>query len=137
MEILSAKLTSVLVITVLAGIIGATAPQLHTVEKQKTVLAVGNAGILYYAGVERKVRPLDRHADNPLIASGDTPRENILAYCSLYHDQETGRYQMWYQSCIGPQAEDKMFRCVVCYVEFDDGTHWQKPELDLLPFKDS
>jgi hypothetical protein len=73
---------------------------------------------------------------NPLIKSGDKPWERLVAYCSVYQDPETSRYQMWYQAYLGAHAKDKALRCVVCYAESRDGIHWNKPDLELFPFGD-
>ncbi len=102
--------------------------------EQKTLLFVDNQNILYYAGIERNLRPLTRHKSNPVIGAGGNPWEDDLAYCSVYRDSQTGLYQMWYQSYVGSQTPDKSLRCVVCYAESQDGIHWDKPDLELFPF---
>ncbi len=105
-------------------------------KKHETILLVDNNDILYYAGLERKLRKLTRDNNNPLIRSGDKPWENYLAYNSVYKNPKTGKYQMWYQSYVGSKAPDKTLRCVVAYAESQDGIHWNKPELDIYPFYD-
>ena len=105
-------------------------------KKQKTILLIDNHDILNYAGLKRKIRPLTRNKNNPLIDSGDKPWERYLAYNSVYKNPTTGLYQIWYQSYFGSETKDKSLRCVVCYAEYHDGINWEKPELDIFPFYD-
>lgn len=104
--------------------------------KSETILFVDNHDILYYAGLKRKIRPLTRNTNNPLISSGDKPWEKYIAYNSVYKNPKNGKYQMWYQSYVGSQTPDKTLRCVVAYAESQDGIHWTKPDLDIYPFYD-
>ena len=43
---------------------------------------------------------------------------------------------MWYQAYAGARAGDRRLKCVVCYSESRDGIHFDRPELDLFPYKD-
>ena len=91
----------------------------------RTILLVDDHDVLYRAGTVRVLRPLDRAAENPVIAA-DKPWETLIAYCSVYRDPGTGHYQLWYQACPG---------CYLCYATSRDGIHWTKPDLGLVEFQ--
>lgn len=100
----------------------------------RTLLLVDDHDILYRAGLQRRVQPLTRHAQNPLIVGRDQPWEIAIGWCSVYHDPARGRYQLWYQAFAGHLAQERTHRCVVCYAESTDGIHWTKPNLGLYSF---
>ncbi len=100
-----------------------------------TWLFVDDHHVLYRSGTKRVFHPPVRHAANPLVAATE-PWETALAWNSIYHNPETGRYQLWYQSYIGSQLQDRRYGCVVCYAESADGIHFSKPDLDLFAFGD-
>ncbi|MSU23276.1 MAG: hypothetical protein EXS32_05560 [Opitutus sp.] len=120
--------------TVLAPLPGG-APQLRAQPAEnepRTILLVDDAAVLYRPGTKRVLRPLTRHPANPLLLD-DQPWEMTIAYCSVHHDREGGRYQLWYQALasLSPEATN------VCYAESKDGLHWHRPTLGLFPFKES
>ncbi len=91
----------------------------------EVLLLVDDHNILYRPATRRVLHQPVRHEKNPLLI-GPTLKHQV-AYCSVYRDPASGRYQMWYQmSGAG---------CVVCYAESKDGIAWTKPELDILTFK--
>ncbi len=100
-----------------------------------TWLFIDDDHVLYRAGTRRVFQRPVRHGANPLVAPTE-PWEMALAWNSIYHDPDTGKYQLWYQSYYEGDLQDRRFGCVVCYAESDDGTHFHKPELDLFPFAD-
>ena len=73
---------------ILVGCLFATgisvAPAEDATSNSRTLLFVDNQHVQYYAGVERKVEPLIRHQQNPVIAGGDKPWERLVAYCSVH-----------------------------------------------------
>ena len=91
----------------------------------RTILLVDDHDVLYRAGTERVLRPLDRAVENPII-SVDKPWETLVAYCSVYRDPQTGHYQLWYQASPG---------CYLCYATSRDGIRWTKPDLGLVEFQ--
>jgi hypothetical protein len=91
----------------------------------QTLLFVDDHDILYRPATQRILHQPQRHAANPLLV-GPTIKHQV-AYCSVYRDPATGRYQMWYQMTGAG--------CVVGYAESADGIAWTKPELDILTFK--
>lgn len=102
----------------------------------ETWLLVDERHVLYRAGTKRVLHPPTRHAANPVVAPTE-PWETALAWNSIYRDPTTGRYQLWYQSYVGPDLEDRRYGCVVCYAESEDGVHFTKPTHDRIPFADS
>ena len=93
--------------------------------KERTFIFVDDHDILYRPATKRVLHQPQRHAGNPLL-TGPTIKHQV-AYCSVYRDAATGRWQMWYQMTGAG--------CVVCYAESADGLAWTKPELDILTFK--
>lgn len=100
---------------------------LHTgrAAAEQTLLFVDDHDILYRPATQRILHQPQRHPANPLLV-GPTIKHQV-AYCSVYRDPATGRYQMWYQMTGAG--------CVVCYAESADGLAWTKPDLDILTFK--
>lgn len=96
-------------------------------------LFIDDHHILYRSGTRRVFCPPSPHSSEPLVAPTE-PWETALAWNSIYRNPATGRYQLWYQSYIGDDLQDRRYGCVVCYAESDDGIHFTKPELDLFSF---
>jgi hypothetical protein len=92
---------------------------------ENTLLFVDDHDILYRPATKRVLHQPQRHAANPLLTGPVI--NNQVAYCSVYRDPATGRWQMWYQMTGAG--------CVVCYAESADGIAWTKPALDILTFK--
>ncbi|MBT4137129.1 MAG: hypothetical protein HOE48_04395 [Candidatus Latescibacteria bacterium] len=101
---------------------------------QHTYLFADDHHILYRSGTQRIMTSPKRHSSNPLILP-DKPWEVAIGWTSIYHNPETGKYQLWYQSYCGKSVQDKRYGCVVCYAESDDGIHFVKPDLDLFSFE--
>src|SRR3954470_17199743 len=98
----------------------------------RTLLLVDDHDILYRSGTRRVLQPLVRHAANPLIKP-DKPWETQIAWTTVHRDPKSGKYQLWYQAW-NRATSDRTRHCVVAYAESDDGIHFTKPPLDLLPF---
>ena len=61
----------------------------------------------------------------------ELPQEfnRTLLYGSVIREPDSGRYRMWYLSSTQtPEKQDNTL-----YAESDDGYHWRKPELDIVP----
>lgn len=100
----------------------------------KTLLFVDDHHILYRPGTARRLRPLDRCPQNPVLPARDKPWEVNIGWVGNTYDPDTGRYQLWYQVFAGPFARKRTHRCVVCYAESTDGIRWTKPALDLFEY---
>lgn len=100
----------------------------------RTLLFVDDHDILYRAGLQRRVQPVQRHPQNPVIAGRDKAWEVAIGWCNVYRDPINGRYQLWYQAFAGHSAQERTHRCVVCYAESSDGIRWEKPNLGLHSF---
>jgi hypothetical protein len=103
--------------------------------KGRTILFVDDHDVLYRSGTKRVLQPLKRHSDRALIDMAK-PWEVGIGYTSVYRDPKSGKYQLWYQAYAGARAGDPRLKCVVCYAESRDGIHFDRPELDLFPYKD-
>src|SRR6266487_2376657 len=78
---------------------------------EETRLFVDDYDILYRPGTKRVLQPLKRHPSNPLLRGGEKPWSRDIAYCSVYRDDRSGKYQLWYQSYAGSTAHDRTRRC--------------------------
>lgn len=97
-------------------------------EGARTLLLVDDHHILYQAGTHRVLRPLDRHARNPMVRPDKAWEAGTIAYCSVHRLPETGKYQMWYQAWPVSQAMR------LCYATSEDGLTWTKPNLQIDDF---
>jgi hypothetical protein len=81
-------------------------------------------------GLERRFHSADKHVDNPLLRA-DKEWEGVSAiigpYCygTVFH--VNGRFRLWYQVLFEGNH--------VGYAESEDGIHWKKPELDIIPYR--
>ena len=100
----------------------------------RTLLFVDDHDILYRPGTARRLRPLDRCPENPVLPAADKPWEINIGWVGNAYDPATGRYQLWYQAFTGPFAQKCTHRCLVCYAESRDGINWIKPDLDLFDY---
>jgi hypothetical protein len=90
----------------------------------KTLLMVDDTSVMYSAGVQRQLQPLERLQGQALIQP-DRPWEQLLAYNTVL--KIDGEYRMWYQSCNLAEPS-----CIVCYATSKDGLKWTKPDLGLF-----
>jgi len=104
------------------------------VTKGRTILFVDDHDVLYRAGTKRFLNAPRRHSDKPLLAM-DKPWEVGIGFTTVYREPKSGKYQLWYQAYAGNRAGDKKLKCVVCYAESADGIRFERPELDLIPYK--
>src|SRR5207247_1556144 len=100
----------------------------------RTILFVDDHEILYRSGTKRVLQPLKRHSHKALIDQ-TRPWEVAIGYTSVYRNPVSGKYQLWYQAYAGNRAGDRRLKCVVCYAESKDGIHFNRPKLDLFPYK--
>jgi hypothetical protein len=105
----------------------------NNVAASQTILMVDDHVIHTRPGIERVLHQPVPSKANPVIAE-TKPWESSIGYCSVHHDSQTGRYQLWYQAYAGSRAKDPTRRCVVAYAESKDGLNWDKPNLGLFDF---
>jgi hypothetical protein len=103
--------------------------------KGRTILFVDDHDVLYRSGTKRVLQPAKRHSERALIDMA-RPWETAIGYTSVHRDPATGKYQLWYQAYVGGRAGDRRYKCVVCYAESKDGITFERPELDLFPYKE-
>ena len=75
------------------------------------------------------------HPDNPVLkpekpwemdgVSGDQPMPTAMTFSDgVWYDPQDRLFKMWYMGGRGR---------VTCYADSEDGIHWRKPELDVVP----
>lgn len=100
----------------------------------RTLLFVDDHDILYRSGTARRLRPLDRCPQNPVLPAREKPWEINIGWVGNAYNPANGLYQLWYQAFTGTFAQQRTHRCLVCYAESTDGIHWTKPNLDLFDY---
>lgn len=79
--------------------------------------------------LQRSFHAADPHPDNPVVRP-DRPWEREGGPCAMvfsdgvWYDPADRRFKMWY---MGGYAR------ATCYATSQDGIHWEKPELDVVP----
>lgn len=96
-------------------------------QAQSTILLVDDEHVLYRSGTKRQLHQLKRHKENPVITP-TKPWETTIAYSSIHRDENTGKYQLWYQT----GSKEGVF---LSYAISDDGINWVKPNLGLITYK--
>ncbi len=119
---------------VLTALLQVSLPSLHAA--QRTLLFVDDEDVLYRSGTQKRIEPLRKYANNPVIFP-DKPWEGMIGWVSVYRDPTTGKCQMWYQAYNEKRDADKRLKCVVAYAESADGKRWVKPSLGLFPYYES
>ena len=132
-------------------------------ESPKRFLFVDDAFVASRSNLLRTVHPLKQHPGNPLIVQ-DKPWENepgLLRYpgVSMWSnpviwDAAQQRFRMWYWAATAMTMEDKrkleeavrtnqgegdkrqFTTSILCYAESRDGVVWEKPNLDLIRWRD-
>ena len=84
------------------------------------------------------------YQDPQPVLVADKPWEElgIGAYNTVMWDN--GKFRMWYDATApdegardAPDAAPTGSRRLLCYAESEDGIHWEKPKLGLIPFRGS
>ena len=71
-----------------------------------------------------------KYAGNPVLLPERPWEANSVAiYGTVIHDREADLFKMWYRA-IGDT-------CYACYATSKDGIRWEKPVLDVMPYKGS
>ncbi len=83
-----------------------------------------------------------RYSEEPVFYP-DAPWETFFQMPIVIHDPDDGLYKMWYSTRKrNPDYEPKWETNLeagnaekfICYAESKDGIHWERPELDVVPF---
>jgi len=84
----------------------------------------------------RKVCPVAKHPDNPLIRpEADWEPMGYVTYGSVLYDEEEGVYKAWCHGLAEPRlyrGKESPIRGAMYYFVSEDGIHWDRPELDLV-----
>ena len=83
-------------------------------------------------GVERRLTPPVRQAAP--VLTPEHPWENRrVFYPTILADPVTGRLRMWYGTLPSFKPGEAVPPYSLLYAESDNGVHWEKPLLDLIP----
>ena len=82
------------------------------------------------SGVELNLHQPTKHPGNPVLVA-DRPWEakSVAIYGTVIYDPQEEVFKMWYRS-----IEDT---CYACYATSQDGIQWEKPVLNVKPYKGS
>ena len=114
--------------------------QLHVDENVQVFL---DNVIIHYSGyVTRRWHQPTRDPEGPVIQK-DRPWEHVPYFTysnyAVLYDDEDGLFKCWYEDLFaGPdyRHEGRYFEARQLYAQSEDGLHWEKPELDILPEDD-
>lgn len=70
----------------------------------------------------------------PVLVADKPWEQKVCAYNTVLRD--SGKFRMWYD-VINLDSEGKQTSRLLCYAESQNGVHWKKPELGLIPFRGS
>ena len=80
------------------------------------------------------------YAGNPVLEPTEKWEETTegAPYASpfsdgIWYDDQTGKFRMWYLAGAGTIHKQSNQTFYTCYAESEDGKHWTKPMLDLVP----
>ena len=80
------------------------------------------------------------YAGNPVLEPTEKWEETTegAPYASpfsdgIWYDDRTGKFRMWYLAGAGTIHKQSNQTFYTCYAESEDGKHWTKPMLDLVP----
>ena len=87
------------------------------------------------SGIELSMNPPVQHPDPVLVPDKPWEAVGIGGYNTVWRESDE-RFRMWYHASMksGHPAEGAQ---LLCYAESEDGIHWHKPELGLVPFRGS
>ena len=87
--------------------------------------------------LRRRVCPMRKHPDNPLIRPvGDWEPQGYATYGSVIYDEEQRLYKAWCAGSGEPWAhrgEDHPVTKGIYYFTSADGIRWDRPALDVIP----
>lgn len=83
-------------------------------------------------GVERRLTPPIRQAA-PVLAPEHPWEHRRVFQPNILPDETRGRLRMWYGTIPDFKPGDAMPPYTLLYAESDDGVHWEKPLLDIIP----
>ena len=65
----------------------------------------------------------------PILTKAESWHQQPLFFQKVIHDSKSGKFRMWY-NVKNPGADPHI---CFCYAESDDGIHWTRPDLDIIP----
>ena len=86
-------------------------------------------------GVKLCMNPPVQHPDPVVIMDKPWEAEGIGAYSTAFREPD-GRFRLWYDALLSSGLPHEGARRL-CYAESEDGIHWEKSPLGLVPFRGS
>ena len=86
-------------------------------------------------GIELCMNPPVQDPDPVLIADQPWEAKGIGAYSTAFREAD-GKFRLWYDALVDVGLPQEGARRL-CYAESEDGIHWVKPSLGLIPFRNS
>ena len=86
-------------------------------------------------GIELCMNPPVQDPTPVLIADQPWEEKGIGAYSTAFRERD-GRFRLWYDALVDVGTPQEGARRL-CYAESEDGIHWEKPSLGLIPFRGS
>jgi len=81
--------------------------------------------------VVRTYHPFKKYANNPVMVTDQPWEHNVIACMTVLPDEDGSGYRMWYY-CWTIREDPDHSRWL--YATSEDGIHWQKPKLGLMPW---
>jgi hypothetical protein len=80
--------------------------------------------LIAYQSFLTRVVNSPQNLDRPVLTGGEKNDQVFQPYLSILHDEQTGKFRMWYNSPV--ESKDPSY-CHIAYTESPDGIHWQRP----------
>ena len=111
--------------------------------KHEAMLILDERSVASSRGVTFHLNQATKHPENPVLIPGEPQEWDSLQICwpgSVHYDAGEGKFRCWYHGLNAVQSErivrDPHLPWEAGYAESDDGLHWTKPKLDLMPYRD-
>ena len=107
----------------------------QTGQAQQGRVMIANCEIMGSSGIERIFHTPHYYFGNPILKADRAWEMNAAGdpYAApfsggVWYDELLGKFRMWYSA-----GGNKKYGLITCYAESDDGRHWVKPALDVIP----
>jgi len=95
--------------------------------------------LISYTDMERSYHTPEQYGENPILKVDREWEYTVEGYPyaapfsdGVWYDDKSKKFKMWYLAGGGRVNKEKHSLCT-CYAESEDGIHWMKPELDIVP----
>lgn len=89
-------------------------------------------------GMSRRVMPMVKHSDEPIVKCTLDAEGALLVPCTVLYDEAHQQWRMWYASFGERKANIPNVRSKVLHLAVsDDAIHWRKPSLNVCEVQGS